>query len=149
VPASASAHIPHGRTTEELLHKADAAMYKVKSQGRHGYAVYSEVIGINQDDEAVLRAAVANDEFVMHYQPLIDSSGRFESLEALMRWQSPTRGMVSPGAFIPLAESTGIIVNLGQLALEKVCRQIAFWSSSNITFRRIAVNISPQQLEAS
>jgi EAL domain-containing protein (putative c-di-GMP-specific phosphodiesterase class I) len=94
-----------------------------------------------------LRAAIVADEFEMYYQPLVNAEGRFSSFEALMRWNSPSRGRIGPSEFVPLAEASGLIAELGHLALNKVCVQAAQWLRVGLPFGRLAVNISPLQLE--
>ena len=145
----------HGSSEEQLLQCADAAMYRMKRQGRLGFVFYDplldagkrELDGDREKACEVLRAAVEHDEFEMHYQPLVDGEGNVKSMEALIRWISPTRGMIPPNDFIPLAESSGLIVPLGQLALDKVCAQAAAWRAQGVNFGRIGVNLSPLQLQ--
>ncbi len=136
----------HGANETDLLHAADLAMYSVKRQGRRGFQFY-EPDCPNQVAEQRLRAAIDADEFEMHYQPLVGANGRVESLEALVRWRSPERGIVPPMEFIPLAEATGLIVPLGKLVFEKVLQQAVAWRAEELVFGSIAVNVSPQQLE--
>jgi EAL domain-containing protein (putative c-di-GMP-specific phosphodiesterase class I) len=95
-----------------------------------------------------LLTAVTNDEFRLHYQPIMDlSTGRRKAVEALVRWQHPLRGMVSPGSFIPLAEETGAIVPIGRWVLNTACDQVAEWRRSpDSSDLRLCVNVSPSQL---
>ena len=119
-------------TAETLLRHADAAMYQAKHDGRaravmfrpdhHGSAVAALRTGND------LHRALARDELVMHYQPIIDlRTGRVVGFEALMRWNHPERGLLAPGEFIAFAEDTGLIVPMGMWALETACRQTAYW----------------------
>lgn len=137
----------HGRSVEELLEKADSAMYTVKTQGRRGFAFYKEATG-GQAKSSELAAAMEQDDFAVVYQPLVTSEGRLQALEALLRWRSPTRGMVLPGGFLPLAERAGLLPQIGAATIEKVCRQIEDWSAAGLPFGRIAVNLSLQELES-
>jgi EAL domain-containing protein (putative c-di-GMP-specific phosphodiesterase class I) len=99
--------------------------------------------------QAALRQALANDEFVVHYQPLVDArSGKVRSLEALLRWQHPQRGLVPPGDFIPLAEDTGLIVPIGTWVLGRACADLARARARGRPELRMAVNLSPRQFMA-
>ena len=140
-----------GETIEQLLKNADAAMYEAKRSGRGAYRFFDAQLNakvqLYANLEQRLRHAIANHEFVMHYQPRISASGyRIVSLEALVRWNHPEFGMVYPGDFIPLAEESGHIVELGTAILNQVCRQIAKWRAAGLNTPPVAVNASAKQL---
>ena len=132
------------------MHAADIAMYATKHQGRRAYTFYDPKMEESESAKAgaekALCEAIAADEFVMHYQPLLNANGTLEGFEALVRWQSPTRGMISPADFLPLAEKSGLVIPLGYLVLEKVLKQIKAWTAAGVAFGNVAVNASPQQL---
>ena len=139
-----------GADAATLLEKADIAMYSVKTSGKGGYQFYEakfyNALRERLDREAELRRAIARDEFLMVYQPRVDLlSGLTLSMEALVRWRHPTRGLLEPAEFIQLAEDTGMIVELGALVVEKVCAQIARWSRAGGTLVPVSINVSPQQ----
>lgn len=139
-----------GADADTLLTHADAAMYSVKTSGKHGYQffdpLYFSRIRERQDKEAELRHAVEHDEFVMYYQPRVDvATGITCSMEALVRWAHPTKGIIGPQEFIPLAEETGLILRLGELVIDKVCAQLAFWLQSKKVLVPVSVNISAIQ----
>jgi diguanylate cyclase (GGDEF)-like protein len=139
-----------GADTATLLEKADIAMYSVKTSGKGGYQFYEakfyNALRDRLDREAELRRAIARDEFLMVYQPRLDiQSGLTLSMEALVRWQHPSRGLLLPAEFIELAEDTGMIVELGALVIDKVCAQIARWSERGGTLVPVSINVSPQQ----
>jgi diguanylate cyclase (GGDEF)-like protein len=133
----------------ELMRMADIAMYRAKAEGRDGYRFFSEDMdesvklrrGLEQD----LRQAIAHgQELVVHYQPQMDASGsRIIGLEALLRWQHPTRGLLSPDVFIPIAEETGLVQELGRFVLRDACSVAREWPALSI-----AVNLSPVQFRA-
>jgi diguanylate cyclase (GGDEF)-like protein len=139
-----------GQDSETLLKKADDAMYSVKAERNGGFRIYDHKVyhAIRQrlDMERELAVALGEDQFYMVYQPRVDTmSGNVLGLEALVRWRHPQHGEVSPNSFIPLAESTGHILALGALVIEKVCAQIAFWNAAGLPVVPVSVNVSPKQ----
>jgi diguanylate cyclase (GGDEF)-like protein/PAS domain S-box-containing protein len=138
----------HGADPEELLKRADLALYNVKAGGRNDFRIFQpemlEVVHSQQSAESELRDAIARDEFELYYQPLVDARTRLLcGVEALVRWHHPTNGLVGPDDFIPLAESTGLIVPLGDWVLQQACKDAASWPA-NI---KVAVNISAVQFK--
>lgn len=136
----------------ELLKCADTAMYQAKARGRGSYAFFQE----RMNSEAIertrldreLRLAIKRDEFVLHFQPQIDTrSGRLESAEALIRWAHPQRGLLLPGAFIEVAEEGGLIDALGAWVLDRACEQLARWRAAGVDVPRVSVNVSSRQLQ--
>ena len=134
-----------------LIQHADAALYQAKESGRGTYRFYSEALTLAADArlemETKLRRGLERNEFVLHYQPLLAlADGRIVGMEALLRWQHPTEGLVMPDTFIPLAEETGLIVPLGEWVLRSACAQAAEWSAAGLAAHMISVNLSPRQL---
>ncbi len=139
-----------GEDAASLLQNADVAMYSVKTSGKGSFRFFDpdfyEALRKELEYEKELRRAVEIDEFVIHYQPRMDlASNRTTSMEALVRWVHPTRGLLEPKEFIPLAEKTGMIVRLGELVLLKVCKQLAQWVQKEETLVPVSVNISSRQ----
>jgi diguanylate cyclase (GGDEF)-like protein len=136
----------HGVEPDTLIRNADLALYRAKSEGRNAFSIYDvelmQVATARQQFEAELRQAIANDEFVLHYQPIVDvHARRICGVEALVRWRHPRRGLVPPLDFIPLAEETGLIEPLGRWVLCQACREAVAWPD-DIT---VSVNLSPAQ----
>ncbi|KEO82741.1 putative bifunctional diguanylate cyclase/phosphodiesterase [Tumebacillus flagellatus] len=137
----------HAHDAETLLKHAGAAVHKAKLSRQH-IEIYShsdrdpaELFSLESD----LRIAVANKDFVLYYQPKVNiQNGSVDSVEALIRWMHPERGVVSPGDFIPLAEETGLIIKLGEIALELACQQAKAWQDEGHPLR-VAVNVSAMQ----
>ena len=145
---------PGDTDADQLLHRADIAMYGAKRRRTHSFQLYvdgmrdPDVDAVALDDE--LRQAVGNGELRLHYQPIVAlDGGDLIGFEALMRWQHPTRGLLPPSEFIPLAEQTGTISELGAWALEHASRQVLIWQRQVPAGRRLklSVNLSPHQLE--
>jgi diguanylate cyclase (GGDEF)-like protein/PAS domain S-box-containing protein len=140
---------------EQLMRNADLAMYKAKSAGGSGFASYDPQMlsGLVErlEIEADLRMALERGELELHYQPTIDlADSRVVGFEALVRWQHPTRGLISPLDFIPIAEATGLIVPLGRWVIAESCRQSMRWSGQNGGDPvKIAVNVSVRQFDRS
>jgi diguanylate cyclase (GGDEF)-like protein/PAS domain S-box-containing protein len=139
---------------EDLLRAADAAMYEAKQKGKARYALFDPRMEARAWArlrlEADLRQALAGDQLRLFYQPLVDlESGRIAEVEALVRWEHPTRGSMSPAEFIPVAEESGLIIVLGQWVLEQACRQVRYWQRSNpeIADLVVAVNLSVRQFQ--
>jgi diguanylate cyclase (GGDEF)-like protein len=139
-----------GDEPETLLKNADMAMYaaKVAGKGRHRFyrPEFYESLKTQLDTEQQLLSAIDEDQFEMHYQPRVDTmTGEMVGLEALVRWRHPERGMVPPDAFIPLAETTGLIIPLGELVMHKVCAQLALWQRQGFAVVPVSVNVSVKQ----
>ena len=139
-----------GKDAETLLKNADIAMYRAKDQGRNNYQFYSAQMNKHTFErlamESSLRRAVEHSEFQLHYQPKLDlRTGAIAGVEALVRWQHPDWGMVSPAQFIPLAEETGLIVQIGEWVLRAACEQNKRWRDQGIPPLRVAVNLSARQ----
>jgi diguanylate cyclase (GGDEF)-like protein len=136
-----------GKTPAVLLKNADLALYRAKTEGRGVARLYDpemdERVQGRRILQAALRRAVARQEFVLHYQPVLDlSTGRITGAEALIRWQHPERGLLPPGEFIGIAEESGMIVEIGEWVLREACARAATWPVP-VT---ISVNLSPLQL---
>ncbi len=140
-----------GRDADTLIKNADTAMYAAKSQGGNTYRYYAESMNATALERLMLESdlgkAVERGELLLHYQPQFDIDRRLVGAEALVRWQHPERGMVSPGEFIPLAEKTGLIAGIGEWVLETACAQAAAWRATDHPLERMAVNVSSRQLE--
>ena len=141
-----------GEDVESLLGNADTAMYRAKDGGRDNYKLYTPTMNAAIAErlalENSLRHGLERGEFVVYYQPQVDiSSGRIVGMEALVRWQHPERGLVSPAEFIPVAEETGLIVPLGAWVLRTACAQNKAWQAAGIPPMRMAVNISARQFQ--
>ncbi|UWZ84806.1 EAL domain-containing protein [Occallatibacter riparius] len=142
--------VPHCVTVEDLLKRADLAMYQAKEQGRNNLCFFDSSMEVSASERAVLladmRSALQNQEFSLHFQPQLDSSFHITGCEALLRWRHPQRGNVSPGEFIPLAESSGLIVDMGAWVLRTACRQLAYWGGQpHMRSLEMSVNVSPRQ----
>ncbi|MEB0014171.1 EAL domain-containing protein [Glaciimonas sp. Cout2] len=139
-----------GEDVETLIKHADIAMYAAKANGKASYQFFrpqlSQNLVVRLNNEQGLRAAIESDEFVLFYQPRVDTaSGELRSLEALVRWEHPTRGLVQPDEFIRLAEETGLIVKLGELVIEKACAQLSRWKADNVPLVPVSINVSSPQ----
>jgi diguanylate cyclase (GGDEF)-like protein len=138
-----------GTTIEELMRNADLAMYQAKESGRSREVFYSRTMepGLADTPENSLLRALRRREFVLHYQPQFDvRDGSLVGLEALVRWQPPREPLRFPGDFIPAAEESGLIVELGAWVMETACQQMAHWREQGCAPRRMALNVSVQQL---
>ncbi len=141
-----------GVNTATLLKNADAALHQAKDDGRNNFQYYAEQMNAfawqRQKLETELRHALAREEFLLHYQPKINiENGKIVGMEALLRWQSPERGLVLPGEFIPLLEETGLILAVGEWALRAACQQASVWQTAGLQNIHIAVNLSPMQFK--
>jgi diguanylate cyclase len=139
-----------GQDAETLLKHAEMAMYQAKQRGRKTYEFFSGDMNAHALErltlENQLRRAVERNEFVLYYQPKVDvSSGRITGAEALVRWKHPEHGIVAPAKFIPIAEETGLIVEIGQWVLRTACAQIQAWAQLGLPPLSISVNVSSLQ----
>ncbi len=147
---------PGQRSAEALIRNADLAMYQAKNNGKARYEVFHPAMQVPLmrclDLEADLRRAVERGEFVLHYQPIVQlSDRRVKGVEALVRWLHPEHGLLPPQRFIPLAEETGLVVQIGEWVLREACRQVSAWNAQ----RRaqppltVSVNLSARQFQQS
>jgi len=142
----------NGDTPQELLRNADAAMYKAKDNGRNTYSFYTHSMTQKAYERVVLetnlRDAIKNKEFEVYYQPQIDlDSKSLIGFEALVRWIDADGSIISPLKFIPIAEQTGLIIDIGKIILERTFAQTLKWQKENRGFKKIAINISTKQLK--
>ncbi len=133
-----------------LLRNAELAMYRAKDQGKNNFQFHSAQMNARSFENVVierfLRRAIELDEFLLHYQPQVEvATGRVVGAEALLRWNHPGMGMMSPAKFIPLAEETGLIVPIGRIVLMRACIETKRWQNAGAHDFRIAVNLSPRQ----
>jgi len=140
----------HGDSLDTLMDHADAALYQAKDAGRGCFAYFSEELTRVARErialETRLRNAIKQDELRVFYQPQVDiASGRIVGAEALVRWQDPRDGLVSPIRFIPIAEKTGLIMEIGEWVLRETCRQGREWLDAGLPPLTLAVNVSPHQ----
>ena len=136
---------------DSVLMQADIAMYDAKKSGKNRFVFFSDEmqqdVRHRLDVESWLRAALAGDQIRVHYQPILAlASRRVEAIEALVRWQHPTLGLLSPADFLDVAEETGLIVPLGKLVLREACRQLRRWRDDHEEDVKLSVNLSATQL---
>jgi len=139
---------------ETLLRNADTAMYKAKEEAGTSFQLYNNNMNLQVNKklymEQNLRRAIQNKELRVYYQPIVDiKTGKIKKAEALVRWEHPTEGLISPGKFIPLAEETGLIVPLGEYVLKEACLQAQAWIDQDYQPIEISVNLSAQQFHKS
>jgi diguanylate cyclase len=141
-----------GEDPETLCRNADTAMYKAKESGPNNYRFYEYVLNQNTLErlelENQLFRAIKHNEFILHYQPEFNlKTGKIEGVEALIRWQHPERGLISPLEFIPIAEESGQILQIGEWVLRKACKQNKMWQDQGYPKFRMAVNVARNQIE--
>ncbi len=139
-----------GEDAETLLKNADTAMYKSKEDGRNTFRFFTAKMNAKALEylelENALRYAIEREEFILHYQPIIDlKTGRVTSAEALLRWDNPECGLVAPGKFIPVAEDTGLIVPIGEWVFRTACDQMQVWRDIGLSSLHVSVNLSARQ----
>ncbi|MBT3031360.1 MAG: EAL domain-containing protein [Candidatus Thiodiazotropha sp. (ex Lucina pensylvanica)] len=141
-----------GDDPDKLIRHADRAMYEAKQQGRNTYRFFTQALTEGALERLMmendLRRAVARNELILHYQPIVNLETRqLQGIEALVRWQHPEQGLIAPGLFIELAEEIGIIGEIGQWVLRAACSQLARWDRDGFKVPRISVNLSVQQID--
>ena len=141
-----------GKDARTLLKNADTAMFRAKENGRHCFQFYKPEMSVNAmerlDLENSLKAAFENDEFLIHYQPVIDiHKNEVVGVEALLRWQHPDKGMIQPADFINIVEDCGLIVALGEWLIYSVCKQIKVWQDAGLENQNVSINLTPRQFK--
>jgi diguanylate cyclase (GGDEF)-like protein/PAS domain S-box-containing protein len=140
----------HGKNSNELMKKADVAMYHAKKEGGNNFKFHDAALEIKMKErftlENHLRKALENNEFTLYYQPKIEiSTNKVMGVEALIRWNNPQLGMVTPDKFIPIAEETGLIIPIGEWVLETACKQLKIWHDEGLADLTVSVNLSIRQ----
>ncbi|QHW32414.1 EAL domain-containing protein [Paenibacillus rhizovicinus] len=140
----------HSTDAAELMKYADAAMYRAKEEGKNNYRIFDVTLMADTEDKIYiknsLRRALENNEFEAHYQPQVEiETNRIVGLEALIRWNHPKRGIIPPSVFIPIAEESGLMEQIGEWMLRKACHQNKAWQDAGLPHVRVAVNLSARQ----
>lgn len=153
VSIGVSAYPDDGIDAETLIKNADAAMYQAKENGRQGYQFYKPAMNLRaverQDVEEALREALEREEFALHFQPKVDlRNGEIAGAEALLRWDHPKKGAVSPALFVPVAEASGLIVPIGRWVMREACRQVHAWQKAGLPVPSVAINVSSIEFAA-
>ena len=141
-----------GKDARTLLKNSDTAMYRAKESGRHCFQFYKPEMSVSAmerlDLENSLKAAFENDEFLIHYQPVIDiHKNEVVGVEALLRWQHPEKGMIQPNDFVSVVEDCGLIVALGEWMINSVCKQVKLWHDAGLEKQNVSINLSPRQFK--
>ncbi|PCM44409.1 putative bifunctional diguanylate cyclase/phosphodiesterase [Marinobacter sp. ANT_B65] len=141
-----------GTGVDDLIKRADAAMYQAKEQGRNNFQFYSASYNLAVFDhislEGRLRRAIENSELELYYQPLVEAkTGKIVGLEALLRWNDPLEGIIPPDRFIPIAEDSGLILPIGEWVLREAGRQLSIWQAAGLSDACVSVNVSAIQLQ--
>ena len=141
-----------GKDARTLLKNADTAMYRAKESGRHCFQFYKPEMSVSAmerlDLENSLKSAFENDEFLIHYQPVIDiHKNEVAGVEALLRWQHPDKGMIQPSDFVNVVEDCGLIVALGEWLIFSVCKQIKVWQDAGLKNQNVSINLAPRQFK--
>ncbi len=141
-----------GKTTQALIKNMDSAMYAAKDSGKNTYSYFNDSMKAKLMEkiqlQSELRKAIENEEFVVYYQPQVDlDTDKIVGFEALLRWMHPAKGLIMPNEFIPIAEETGLIVQIGTRVLKEACKQLKLWEEEGFQKLTIAVNISARQFK--
>jgi diguanylate cyclase (GGDEF)-like protein len=141
-----------GGDTETLINHGDLAMYSGKSEGKGQYRFYNRSLYDSLKTRAQFKQslleAIDRDQFVLYYQPRVDArTGELCSMEALLRWIHPEQGLIAPLEFIPLAESSGLILRIGEMVMQKACAQLDAWRAQNLPLVPVSINVSPKQFK--
>lgn len=141
-----------GKDARTLLKNADTAMFRAKENGRHCFQFYKPEMSVSAmerlDLENNLKSAFENDEYLIHYQPVIDiHKNEIVSVEALLRWQHPEKGMIQPNDFVSVVEDCGLIVALGEWLIYSVCKQISVWQDAGLKDQQVSINLAPRQFK--
>lgn len=138
-------------SVSELVRQADIAMYQAKGDGRNGWRYYAkELADAHQQRQRLIQdmnQAIDDEQFFLEYQPIINAAGEVVFMEALIRWRHPERGLISPMDFIPLAESTGLVVEIGAWVIETACQSIRNWKADGMLVPAVSINVSVVQLQ--
>ena len=141
-----------GSDSRTLLKNADTAMFRAKENGRHCFQFYKPEMSVSAMErlelENSLKSAFENDEFLIYYQPVIDiHKNEVVSVEALLRWQHPDKGMIYPDDFVSIADESGLMVPVGEWLISSVCKQIRNWHDSGLENQNVSINLSPRQFK--
>jgi len=139
-----------GKEPRTLLKNADTAMFRAKENGRHCFQFYKPEMSVSAmerlDLENSLKAAFENDEFLIHYQPIVDiHKNEITGVEALLRWQHPDKGMIHPTDFLSTVEDCGLIIAMGEWLIFSICKQIRMWQDADVQNQNVSINLAPRQ----